>query len=114
LDAREIKGSDLSPFADFSNNLKSRDYYELFKSSNRDVPKQTRGDQVYRVNYSKFVTSRPLKSFINTPRPCAYQSLMLTEEPQEYFRASEALIFNIAQQTPYASIITQMNVQSGG
>ena len=69
---------------------------------------------MYRVNYSKFVMSSPLRSFIKTPRPCAYQSLMLNDEPKEYYRASEALIFFIADETPYGKVISQMNPRGGG
>ena len=61
---------------------------------------------MYRVNYSKFVMSTPLRSFIKTHRPCAYQSLMLNDEPKEYYRASEALIFFIADETPYGKVIS--------
>lgn len=100
---------DLQPFGDFYNDQGARQLYQLYRDNDRDVPKQRRDQSVFRVNYSKFASSFLLKSFIKTPRPCAYRSLQLVETPEDYYRSSEALIFKISEQTPYGSIITQMN-----
>ena len=75
LNERQMSGSDLSPFSQFYNRRESYNIYELRKGSDREVPKTKQGDSVFRLYYSKFVQSRPLKSFIRTPRPCAFQSL---------------------------------------
>jgi len=71
-------------------------------------------DSVFRLNYSKFVNSLALKSFVKTPRPCAFKSILLQERPVEYYRGSKALIYNISEKSRYGSVLTQMNAASGG
>ena len=114
LNERQMSGSDLSPFSQFYNRRESYNIYELRKGSDREVPKTKQGDSVFRLYYSKFVQSRPLKSFIRTPRPCAFQSLQLAENPVQYYRGSEAITYRIADESPYAPLITQMAPDQGG
>ena len=112
---RRLKSSDLRPFGDFTNEAASRALYKLNRDNNRDVPKINRNEEVYRVNYSKFVQSRPLRSSINTPRPCAFKSLHLNDDnPIVYYRGSKALKFNIADETIYDKVINQMDADRGG
>lgn len=72
FDEKELRAKDLASFANFYNSGNARTLYKLQRDNDREVPKQRQDSQVFRVNYSKFVTARQLKSFINTPRPCAY------------------------------------------
>ena len=41
-------------------------------------------------------------------------SLQLADSPIEYLRGSEALQYNIAQESPYGSVITIMAPELGG
>ena len=71
---REVSESQFDNQRDYFNSRGSQVHYTLRRDNNRDVPK-SKQDGVLRLNYSKFVTATPLKSFVKTPRPCAYESL---------------------------------------
>ena len=111
---RKITPAGLSNFIKLTNNKASSNLYQIRRNNDKDVPKSQQDSNVFLVNYSKFVQARPLKSFINTPRPCAYQSLQLEETPLQYFRGSQALTYNIGKSSAYASVTKQMSTGLGG
>ena len=70
------------------------------------MPKIKKSDTIFGLYYTKFVTTRSLNSFVRTPRPCAFQSLKLMDQPIEYLRGSQAMTFSIADESVYAPLIT--------
>jgi hypothetical protein len=97
INERKITPAGLSNFLKLTNTKASSTLYQLRRNNDRDVPKNQQSSNVFQVNYSKFVQALSLKSFINTPRPCAYQSLMLEKTPIEYFKGSQTITYNIAK-----------------
>ena len=108
------RGRDLQPFGTFFNRRTVQPEYELFKNDDRAVPKAQQSDKVFGLYYSKFVQTNPLRSFVKTPRPCAFQSLNLSDKPVEYLRGSQTLTYKIADESVYAPLITQMAPKKGG
>ena len=74
----------------------SEDFVSRLTSDVNDLPRIGKGVNVFEVYYAKFVHANKAKSGIQSPRPCAYKSIQLRDEPVEYYKGASPLKFNVA------------------
>ena len=64
--------SEVDPFITLYSKNDAKDLFTYTRDTNQAVPKSQLFGEELHVFYSKFAKERPLRSFINSPRPCAY------------------------------------------
>ena len=108
----KLERRDLTGETEKYDRSETQDMHTLFYRNDFDVPKSNVGNSVFNPYYSKYPREIKLESQFNTPRLCAYESILLPGDT-EYYRGAEAIEYSI-RDTRFAYVLTQMDLDLPG